>query len=99
MLNINGTDVASTAGDTRTGSYNLFLFCHNLQGNYTVAPAGQGNTRIYSFIKKNNSTGVKSQEFIPCYRRADNVAGFYDMVNSTFITNSGTGTFTIGPAV
>ena len=37
--------------------------------------------------------------FIPCYRKSDNVIGLYDMVTNTFHTNSGSGNFTIGPLV
>lgn len=32
----------------------------------------------------------------PCYRLSDSVAGMYNKVNSTFYTNAGTGTFTVG---
>lgn len=39
------------------------------------------------------------RDFIPCYRKLDNVAGLYDMVNDEFYTNIGTGTFTLGPNV
>ena len=36
---------------------------------------------------------------IPCYRISDNVAGVFDAVSRTFLTNAGTGTFTVGPDV
>ena len=42
---------------------------------------------------KNN---VLVRDFIPCYRNSDNVAGLYDLVNSTFYTNQGTGNFIVG---
>lgn len=38
-------------------------------------------------------------EFIPCYRKADNVAGLYEFVNGKFYTNAGTGSFIVGPNV
>ena len=38
-------------------------------------------------------------EFIPCYRKADNVAGLYDLVNGVFYTNAGSGTFAVGSDV
>lgn len=37
--------------------------------------------------------------FYPCYRKADNVAGMYDIVNGVFHTNAGTGEFIVGPDV
>lgn len=36
---------------------------------------------------------------IPCYRKADNVAGMYDIVNGVFHTNAGTGSFVVGADV
>ena len=35
----------------------------------------------------------------PCYRKSDNVIGFYDVVNNEFLTNGGSGTFTKGSDV
>ena len=35
----------------------------------------------------------------PCYRKADSVIGFYDVVNNEFLTNGGSGTFTKGADV
>lgn len=35
----------------------------------------------------------------PCYRLSDSVAGMYNKVNSTFYTNAGSGTFTVGADV
>lgn len=39
------------------------------------------------------------REFYPCYRKSDNVAGFWDKANEVFYTNAGTGTFVVGPDV
>lgn len=39
------------------------------------------------------------RNFVPCYRKADNVIGLYDLVNDVFYTNAGTGTFTKGANV
>lgn len=35
-------------------------------------------------------------DLVPVVRQSDNVAGMYDIINNTFYTNSGTGTFGIG---
>ena len=37
--------------------------------------------------------GELVREFIPCYRKSDKEVGLYDLVNSIFYTNAGTGTF------
>lgn len=39
------------------------------------------------------------RNFIPCYRKADNEAGMYDLVSGEFYTNAGTGSFIVGPDV
>ena len=38
-------------------------------------------------------------DFIPCYRKADNEPGMYDLVTNAFFTNAGTGTIGVGPDV
>ena len=46
-----------------------------------------------------NDSNVLVRDFIPCYRKSDNVAWLYDLVNNIFYTNSGTWTFTVWPNV
>ena len=43
--------------------------------------------RIYS-LQITDSTNTKKHDYIPCYRRADNEAGFYDIVTDTFYPNA-----------
>lgn len=38
-------------------------------------------------------------ELYPCYRKADNVAGMYDVITDTFYTNQGSGAFAVGEDV
>lgn len=38
-------------------------------------------------------------DLIPCYRKSDNVAGMYDIIEGKFHTNAGTGEFIVGPDV
>lgn len=57
------------------------------------------NARIYSFIVKDNTTNEIKMNLVPCYRTSDAVAGMIDLVSSTFLTNSGTGTFAVGADV
>lgn len=49
---------------------------------------------IFSCKVKEN--GLLVRNFIPCYRKADNEIGLYDLVNGVFYTNQGTGTFAKG---
>ena len=62
--------------------------------------ASQGNQsawKLYSCQIYDNGTLVRN--FIPCYRKSDNVIGLFDVVNQVFYTNVGTGTFTKGADV
>lgn len=43
--------------------------------------------------------GVAVRDFIPCYRKSDNVVGMYDTVTKGFFTSVGSGQFTAGPNV
>ena len=45
------------------------------------------------------SDDVLIYDFIPCYRKSDNVVGLYDLVSKVFYTNSGTGEFIKGNEV
>lgn len=50
--------------------------------------------KIYGLKIYDNETIIR--DFIPCYRKSDNVVGLYDLVNNVFYTNAGTGAFTYG---
>lgn len=43
--------------------------------------------------------GTLVRELYPCYRLNDSVAGLWDKVSQTFLTNAGSGTFTVGADV
>lgn len=87
----NGTvlkTITATNG-TFTAPYTMYLF-----GSHR-ASSGHGKCRFYghTFIYDN---GTLVREFVPCYRKSDNVIGVWDKVNKQFYTNGGTGTFTKG---
>ena len=44
----------------------------------------------------NAADGTPIRNFVPCYRKSDNVIGLYDTVEGVFYTNAGTGSFTKG---
>ena len=50
---------------------------------------------IYEVILYRND--VIQMDFIPCYRKSDNVVGMYDIINDNFIVNQGSGSITAGP--
>ncbi len=51
--------------------------------------------KIYS-IKLYGNNNELIRNLIPCYRKSDDEVGLYDVVNNTFYTNAGTGTFSKG---
>lgn len=51
--------------------------------------------RIY-YVRLYNSSDELIAEYLPCYRKSDNVIGFYDTVAEVFYTNVGSGSFTKG---
>lgn len=69
-------------GNIYIGTINTGSITSNFQGN------------IYSCKIYDNGTLVR--DFVPCYRKSDNVIGLYDKVNKVFYTNAGTGTFNKG---
>lgn len=56
--------------------------------------------KVYEFKVLDNSTDEAIKDFIPCYRKEDNLCGFYDIVNDIFITASDAETtYEAGPDV
>ena len=86
---VDGTDVNLTIGSLSNTSYNIALFGINQLGVYQQLQAG----RIY-YCRFGNV-----RDFVPCYRISDGEIGMFDIVNSTFYTNIGSGTFLKGADV
>jgi hypothetical protein len=77
----------SPASQTFTSPVNLYLFANN--NNWSTAE--QSWFKLHYFKIWNSWTLVR--DFVPCYRKSDNVIWLYDLVNSAFYTNAWTGTF------
>lgn len=88
---LNGTTYSGTKASTPSSSLAIALFCVNRSG----SAANASKSQIYSFTAYgfNNAPVL---ELIPCYRKSDSVAGMWDRVSKTFLTNAGSGTFTVG---
>ena len=91
----NGTQVLALASGVYNCSRPFYLFGVNFDGSLAFG----GSTRIYSFKYYNALTNTLLAEYVPCIRKSDNVAGFWDTVSETFKTNDGSGTFTTGSTV
>lgn len=96
---INGTQLALSTDDGATYTYQNITSSGNpaytfaLFGVKSGASSATGTTslgaRIYSVF-------MDGREYVPCYRKADSVIGFWDVVGKVFITKSGSGTVTVG---
>lgn len=92
VLYSNGAVISSVSDKTFTLSYPLYILAGNWYGSRAEQPI---SCKLYYF--KIHEGGINIHEFIPCYRKSDNVIGMYDLVEDEFITNAGTGTFEKGP--
>ena len=84
------TSQQTLGGNTYQINVPLYLFGLNNNGS---AQRLIEQTMYYCKIEENNQI---QREFIPCYRKSDDVIGLYDLVYGTFYTNAGSGTFTKG---
>lgn len=90
VIYLNDVNKLNLAAATFSTNYNIYLFTFNRSGE--VGEFGSYKLKECKIYKSN----VLVRQFIPCYRKSDNVIGLYDIVGNTFYTNSGTGDFTKG---
>ena len=92
VVKMNGTTMITFNQMSFQCTYPMFLCCFNNAG----ATENMTSMRIYSCQIYDNGTLVR--DFIPCQTTSGEV-GLYDLVNSVFYGNAGTGAFTAGPVV
>lgn len=91
----NGEKKTTPTAQTWSLTQRVLLFAMMQRSTSTdFAVVLQSEAKIYKC--KIWESDVLVRDFIPCYRKSDNVAGMYDAVTGTFFTNSGTGEFTVG---
>lgn len=76
-----------------TTPYKMIVFGCNTGGTVSLTP----KARIFNL--KFSEAGEVKVDLIPCYRKADDVIGMYDLVTGTFYTNKGSGTFLKGKPI
>lgn len=81
----------SVTGEVSGCTKPMYLFGFNNTGN---ADTRSLQLKIYRCKLYEGDTLIR--DFIPCYRKSDNVIGLYDLVNDVFYTNQRTGTFLKG---
>jgi len=87
----------SSSASTTVGHIFIFSNHNSSRGASNAAIQNIGAMRLYSFKLYDNGELVR--DFVPCYRKANNEIGLYDLVNGVFYTNKGTGTFSKGSNV
>ena len=86
---LGGTTLSYSAAEFQC-NYNMYLFTSNTGGSSTYPSS---DLRVYSCQIYDDGTLIR--DYVPCLN-ADGTAGLYDMVNSVFCTNAGTGSFVVG---
>jgi len=90
--------------DNRSGTINGVEFIgtkaskNEIYHIFTLGGQPTANQRIYGklYSCKIYYQDVIVRDLVPCYRKSDNIAGLYDIVNNVFYTNEGTGEFVVG---
>lgn len=92
---INGAaqTINGTPGSVARSDRPLYLLALNHVTDLLPACANLYYCKIY------NPAGELVGDFVPCYRKSDNVPGLWDKVGKRFYTNIGTGAFTLGANV
>jgi len=80
----------TTSGRNKDTTYPIYLFGRCSNG----TASKMSSIKVYSYKHIRNNVAIA--DLIPCYRKIDNVAGMYDVVNGVFYTNAGTGKFNVG---
>lgn len=93
-LTVNGSTVSSAGTQTPTNQRNIVIFGF-LTNTSVQSTRFQGNIYYLTFTDEN---GDLLRDLVPCYRKADSVAGMWDRVSETFMSPTG-GALTPGPDV
>ncbi|WP_298016616.1 hypothetical protein [uncultured Dysosmobacter sp.] len=90
ICTIDGSNsVSNTLG---TVTMHMYIFAQK------GASSAANYAKVRCFIMGIYDNGTRIRHYIPCIN-PDGAAGLYDLVNSTFYPNAGTGEFTAGPEV
>ena len=96
FIYVDGVLKATGSNTSTRYSGNIYIGGLNKNGEFLNSYAFRGKIYKVQFYDNNN---ILIRNFIPCVRKSDNVAGLFDLVNRTFYTNQGTGTFKVGKNV
>lgn len=92
---INNENVSISTNTNTIIDKNVYLFAY-INGSNQIS--WKSSMKMY-YGKIWNSSDQLVAYYVPAKRKADNVVGLYDVVSSTFLQNSGSGSFTAGQEV
>lgn len=88
-------DVLTSTLATQTAPIGIFCYLRVTNGETTLQ-----SSRDMIFYSARISQGREIiREYIPCYRKSDGEIGLYEKFTGEFLTNKGSGTFTVGADV
>lgn len=90
-FSLDGTKVFSGAGTSETNLKNIQIF-NEFDNAYRVGKFGK--FKLYALY--GTISGEYAFNFVPCYKKSNNVVGLYETVSGTFYTNNGSGAFGAG---
>ena len=92
-LNVDDVRLTTLTNSLSTSAnYGLTMFCNKNVG----ALGYYASARVYNMQMYVASTGELIRDFVPARRKDTGAIGLLDIVNNTFYTNSGSGTFSYG---
>ena len=90
-----GSLALSMSGSSQfTSALNVWIFACNNNGAIGFSD-GYGILDLYA-MRQRRGANPFIRDFVPVYRKSDNEIGMLDVVNNTFYTNEGAGSFTKG---
>ena len=89
---INDVVVASNLSGGSTPNRDIPIFAYRYGNNFWVS-----HSRLYSY--KLYESGTLERDYVPCYRKADDKVGLYDLVYQEFVTSANSYDFTKGQDV
>ena len=89
------TLLCTFSSSTFTGHFSITLYLFALNASELSTPIVDfAEMKLYSAKIYDTDETTLIRNFVPCYRKSDNVIWVYDLATNTFYTNAGTGTFT-----
>ena len=90
-----GYSINTTYSGTVGNNLSIYIFGSNVSNHQ----AGRDRCAARFYMFDIYSGGELKFSAVPCYRKSDNKPGMYDILTSTFLTNAGSGEFSVGQDV